>query len=168
QNGSLLALSALHLARRSGQVIALDASEEALARGRENAALNGMANIDWQPGNAFDVLAELDRAGERFDTVVVDPPAFAKSRQAVEAALRGYHEINRRAIRLLAPGGVLVTASCSFHIGRPAFEEMLLGAAQDAGRPLTVLARLAQSEDHPEILTIPETAYLKGLALRAE
>lgn len=159
---------ALHLARRSAQVIALDASEEALARGRANAALNGMTNIDWQLGNAFDVLAELDRAGERFDTVVVDPPAFAKSRQAVEAALRGYHEINRRAIRLLAPGGVLVTASCSFHIGRPAFEEMLLGAAQDAGRPLTVLARLAQSEDHPEILTIPETAYLKGLALRAE
>lgn len=159
---------AMHLARRSAQVVALDVSEDALARGRENAALNRFDNIDWQLGNAFDLLADMDRAGERFDTIIVDPPAFAKSRQAVEPALRGYHEINRRAIRILAPGGVLITASCSFHIGRPAFEMMVQGAAEDAGRPLTVLSRLGQSEDHPEIITIPETSYLKGLALRAE
>lgn len=159
---------ALHLAGRAAEVIALDVSEEALARGRENAALNGIANIDWQVANAFDRLADWSRSGARFDTIVVDPPAFAKSRRAVESALRGYHEINRRAIGLLAPGGVLITASCSFHVGRAAFEEMIQGAAADAGRPLRVLGRLGQSDDHPERITIPETAYLKGLALRAD
>jgi 23S rRNA (cytosine1962-C5)-methyltransferase len=158
---------ALHLAERSREVVALDISEEALARGRENAALNGRDNIDWRAGDAFDVLRGFDRARERFDVVVVDPPAFAKSRDAVSAALRGYHEINRRAMRLVAPGGALVTASCSFHVHRADFEAMLSRAAADSGRRMVVERWLGQGPDHPEILTIPETGYLKGAVLRA-
>ena len=107
---------ALHLARRADQVIAIDSSADALARARENAALNGLSNVECVEANAFDYLRDLDRAGERFDTIVLDPPAFAKTRDSLEAALRGYHEINLRAMRLLAPGGHLYTASCSFHL----------------------------------------------------
>lgn len=157
---------ALHLAGRAREVIALDVSEDALARGRENARLNGIDRISWHLGDAFDVLRDFDRARERFDVVVVDPPAFAKSKGAVPAALRGYHEINRRAMRLLAPGGSLVTASCSFHVRRDQFEAMLVRAAADSGRRLVVERWLGPGEDHPEVLTIPETGYLKGAALR--
>jgi 23S rRNA (cytosine1962-C5)-methyltransferase len=158
---------ALHLAGQAREVIALDISDEALARGRENAAANQLDNIDWRRGDAFDVLRDFDRARERFDVVVVDPPAFAKSRDAVASALRGYHEINRRAMRLLAPGGALVTASCSFHVRRPDFEAMLAGAAADSGRRMVVERWLGQGPDHPEVMTIPETGYLKGAVLRA-
>lgn len=158
---------ALHLAGRAREVVALDISEDALARGRENAALNGRDNIDWRAGDAFDVLRDFDRARERFDVVVVDPPAFAKSRDAVASALRGYHEINRRAMRLVAPGGALVTASCSFHVRRPDFEGMLARAAADSGRRMVLEHWLGQGPDHPEVLTIPETGYLKGAVLRA-
>jgi 23S rRNA (cytosine1962-C5)-methyltransferase len=157
---------ALHLAQRAASVLALDVSEEAVARGRANAELNGATNIEWRLGDAFEELRQLDRARERFDTVVVDPPAFAKSRDAVPAALRGYHEINRRAMRLLAPGGVLLTASCSYHVRRSDFEQMLARAAADSGRRLMVEEWLAQGEDHPEVITIPETGYLKGAVLR--
>jgi len=159
---------ALHLAGRAREVLALDVSAEALVRGRENARLNGLANIEWRQGDAFEVLREFDRARERFDVVVVDPPAFAKSRESAAAALRGYHEINRRAMRLVAPGGHLVTASCSFHVRRPDFESMLARAAADSGRRLIVQRWLGPGEDHPEVLTIPETAYLKGALLRAD
>jgi 23S rRNA (cytosine1962-C5)-methyltransferase len=158
---------ALHLAGQAREVIALDISDEALARGRENAAANQLDNIDWRRGDAFDVLRDFDRARERFDVVVVDPPAFAKSRDAVASALRGYHEINRRAMRLLAPGGALVTASCSFHVRRPDFEAMLAGAAADSGRRMVVERWLGQGPDHPEVMTIPETGYLKGAVVRA-
>lgn len=158
---------ALHLATRSAEVLAVDASADALARGAVNAELNGFTNIVWRQGDVFEVLRAMDRARERFDTVVLDPPAFAKSRSAVPEALRGYREINLRAMRLLAPGGHLVTASCSFHVGRPEFLEMLAVAAADSGRRLELRAILGAGEDHPEILTVPETGYLKGAVLRA-
>jgi 23S rRNA (cytosine1962-C5)-methyltransferase len=157
---------ALHLATRAGSVVALDVSDEALARGRENARLNRLENIEWRAGDAFEVLRAMDRARERFDLVVVDPPAFAKSRDAVPAAIRGYHEINRRAMRLVAPGGYLLTASCSYHVRRPDFEAMLARAAGDSGRRVVLAEWLAQGSDHPEVLTIPETGYLKGAILR--
>jgi 23S rRNA (cytosine1962-C5)-methyltransferase len=159
---------ALHLAGRAREVIALDVSAEALARGRENARMNGLDTIEWRQGDSFEVLREFDRARERFDVVVVDPPAFAKSKESVAAALRGYHEVNRRAMRLVAPGGHLVTASCSFHVRRPDFESMLQRAAADSGRRLVLERWLGQGEDHPEVLTIPETGYLKGAVLRAD
>ncbi|MGH7591759.1 MAG: class I SAM-dependent methyltransferase, partial [Gemmatimonadales bacterium] len=145
-----------------------DASAEALARGAENAALNGYRNIEWTEADAFESLRAYERARRRFDLVVVDPPAFAKSKAALAGALRGYHEINLRAMRLLAPGGVLVTASCSFHLRRSDFVEMISAAAADSGRGLTLLRHLSPGIDHPEVVTIPETGYLKGVALRAE
>jgi 23S rRNA (cytosine1962-C5)-methyltransferase len=159
---------ALHLARRSAAVLALDASEEALERGRRNAGLNALSNITWQAGDAFEVLRAMSREKRRFDTIVVDPPAFAKSKGALPQALRGYHEINLRAMRLLAPGGCLLSASCSFHLGRPEFLQMIAAAASDSGRVLTVVEHLGQGVDHPERVTIPETGYLKGIILRAE
>jgi 23S rRNA (cytosine1962-C5)-methyltransferase len=158
---------ALHLATRSTEVVALDSSAEALERGAANARLNGFANIVWREGDAFQTLRAFERARERFDTIVLDPPPFAKTRSAVPQALRGYHEINLRAMRLLAPGGHLLTASCSFHVHRPEFLAMLAAAATDSGRSLTLEATLGQARDHPEILTIPETGYLKGALVRA-
>jgi 23S rRNA (cytosine1962-C5)-methyltransferase len=158
---------ALHLARRAGQIIALDSSQEALSRGAINAALNGLTNIEWREGDAFEVLRELERARERFDTIVLDPPAFAKSRATVPNALRGYREINLRAMRLLKTGGTLLTASCSFHVRLPLFLGMLAEAAGDSGRRIILDRILGQGIDHPEVLTIPETGYLKGAVLRA-
>jgi len=158
---------ALHLATRSAEVLAVDSSAEALARGAANAALNGFGNIVWREGDVFQLLRQLERARERFDTVVLDPPAFAKTRSAVPEALRGYREINLRAMRLLAPGGHLVTASCSFHVARVEFLAMLAVAAADSGRRLVLRAILGAGEDHPEVVTIPETGYLKGAVLRA-
>lgn len=159
---------ALHLADRAGEVVAIDSSDDALARGEANAALNGFTNIRWQAGDAFESLRRMERARERFDTIVVDPPAFAKTRSAVPGALRGYREINLRAMRLLASGGHLLTASCSFHVGWPVFREVISQAASDSGRRITVVKLLGQGMDHPEVLTIPETGYLKGLLLRAD
>lgn len=159
---------ALHLATRAGRVAALDTSREALARGTENAELNGLTNIDWVEGDAFEALRGWERAGRRFDTIVVDPPAFAKHRGALGQALRGYAEINLRAMRILSPGGVLLTASCSHHVGRSEFMKMLAGAAADSGRRMTLERVLGQAVDHPEVLTIPETGYLKGAVLRAD
>jgi len=159
---------ALHLARRSAHVMALDTSADALTRGARNAALNGFANIQWDAGDAFEVLRALERARTRFDTIVVDPPAFAKAKGAVPQALRGYREINLRAMRLLNPGGVLLSASCSFHVRRSEFLEAVGSAARDSGRILTVLEHLGQGVDHPEVLTVPETGYLKGIVLRAQ
>ena len=158
---------ALHLARRSGEVVALDVSADALARGAENAALNGFTNIAWREADAFESLRAFERGRERFDTIALDPPAFAKSKSAVPQALRGYREINLRAMRLLNPGGTLVTDSCSFHVGREAFMTMLAEAAGDSGRRMVVRGLLGQGEDHPELLTVPETGYLKGAVLTA-
>jgi 23S rRNA (cytosine1962-C5)-methyltransferase len=159
---------AIHLAGRAGTVLAIDASPEALRRGAANAALNGLTNIEWREGDAFETLRAFARARERFDTIVLDPPAFAKSRGALEAALRGYREINLRAMRALAPGGTLITASCSFHVRLPEFLAMLGEAAGDSGRRVRLVRILGQGGDHPEILTIPETSYLKGAVLEAE
>ena len=158
----------LHLARGAVQVVAVDSSAEALQRAGENARLNGLSNIERIEANVFDFLRDRDRAGDRFDTIVLDPPAFAKTRDALEAALRGYHEINLRAMRLLAPGGVLFTASCSYHLTRPLFLEMIEHAAADSGRRLVLERITGQPVDHPEVLTIPETGYLKGAVVRAE
>jgi 23S rRNA (cytosine1962-C5)-methyltransferase len=158
---------ALHLARRADDVTALDASGAALARARQNAELNGFGNMRYVEADAFDFLRAEEQAGERYDTIVLDPPAFAKNRQSIPGALRGYKEVNLRAMRLLAPGGLLFTASCSFHLTRPLFMEMLESAAADSGRRLAVRAITGQPLDHPELLTVPETGYLKGALLEA-
>jgi len=156
---------ALHLSRRSAHVVALDVSADALARGAENATLNGFSNIEWREADAFEALRAYERGRERFDTIVLDPPAFAKARSSVPQALRGYREINLRAMRILAPGGMLLTASCSFHVGRDQFMGMLEEAAKDSGRRVVLRGLLAQGEDHPELLAVPETGYLKGALL---
>lgn len=158
---------ALHLARQAATVLAVDQSAEALARGAQNASLNGLTNIAWREANAFDLLRALERAGDRFDTIVLDPPAFAKTRASLPRALAGYKEINLRAMRLLAPGGVLLTCSCSYHVHRADFLGMLAAAAGDSARRLELARLTGAAADHPEILTIPETGYLKGALLRA-
>ncbi len=158
---------ALHLARRADSVVALDASAEALRRAGENCARNGLTNVELVEGDAFDFLRARYAAGERFDTIVVDPPAFAKTRGSLASAVRGYKEINLRAMRLLTPGGggQLFTASCSFHLSKAMFLEMLADAAGDSGRRIALRAVTGQPVDHPEVVTIPETGYLKGALL---
>ncbi|MGC8876187.1 class I SAM-dependent rRNA methyltransferase [Thermus sp.] len=151
---------ALHLALGFREVLAVDSSKEALARAEANARLNGL-QLKTLEANAFDLLRSLERAGERFDLVVLDPPAFAKGKKDVERAYRAYKEVNLRAIRLLKEGGILATASCSHHLSEPLFYQMLLEAAQDAHRTLRVLERRGQPFDHPVLLNHPETHYLK-------
>ena len=166
---------ALHLARHAAHVTAVDSSAEALARARVNIELNGAAAVgssraavELVAANAFDFLRSEEAAGTRYDTIVLDPPAFAKRRDALERALRGYKEINLRALKLLSPGGVLATFSCSYHVSPPRFRELLESAAADAGRPVRLLEWRGQSADHPEVLQIPESAYLKGAILRVD
>lgn len=158
---------ALHLARRADEVTALDISAHALERAAENCRRNGLTNVRLLEANAFDWLKAREREGERFDTIVLDPPAFAKTRTALEGALRGYKEINLRAMRLLRPGGLLFTASCSYHLTKPLFLEMLHAAAADSGRRIALRELRGQPLDHPEVLTIPETGYIKGALLEA-
>jgi len=158
---------ALHLADRAEHVTAVDISAPALARVHEHAQRNGLTNIEPVEGDAFDVLRAWYREGRRFDTIVVDPPAFAKNRNAIEGALRGYKDINLQAMRLLAPGGLLFTASCSFHLSRGLFFEMLQEASADSGRRFALRAITGQPLDHPELITVPETGYLKGALLEA-
>jgi 23S rRNA (cytosine1962-C5)-methyltransferase len=148
-------------------VLALDASHEALERARANAALNGFTNVETRETDAFDFLKSAERAGDKYDTIVLDPPAFAKTKAAVPAAIRGYKEINLRAMRMLAPNGVLLTASCSFHLSKSLFLEMLHDAAADSGRRMVLRDIKGQPADHPEILTIPETGYIKSALLQA-
>jgi len=158
---------ALQLARRAESVTAVDISERAAEEGRRTAARNGAANVTFQVANAFDLLRDQADEGQAYDTIVLDPPAFAKSKGSLAAALRGYKEINLRAFHLLSPGGVLVTASCSFHIDDAAFERTVLGAAADAGRSVQVIERRGAARDHPTLLGVPETRYLKCLIVRA-
>jgi len=158
---------ALHLARGSTHVIALDASAHALTRAEENFRRNGLTNGSFVEANAFEYLKARERERERFDTIVLDPPAFAKTRPALPGALRGYKEINLRAMRLLSPGGLLFTASCSYHLTKPLFLEMLEDAAADSGRRIALRKLRGQPLDHPEVLTIPETGYIKGALLEA-
>jgi 23S rRNA (cytosine1962-C5)-methyltransferase len=157
---------ALHAAAVASEVLAVDASADAVARVRANAARNGLANVTAVEANVFDLLREKVEQGERFDTVILDPPAFAKSREAVEKARRGYKEINLRALKLLAPGGCLVTCSCSYHVHEQDFEEILAAAAADAGATVQVVEKRRQGRDHPIVLGVPETYYLKCFILR--
>jgi 23S rRNA (cytosine1962-C5)-methyltransferase len=159
---------ALHMAGAADHVIAIDSSADALARARQNASLNaGRADrIDYMEANAFDFLRAQDDAGEVYDTIVLDPPAFAKRKDALQAALRGYKELNLRALKILRTGGTLCTFSCSYHLSRWHFREMLESAAADAGRPVRWIEWRGQATDHPEIVQIPESAYLKGAILQ--
>jgi 23S rRNA (cytosine1962-C5)-methyltransferase len=156
---------ALHLAARCESVEAVDSSEAALATARMNCDTNGIRNVELREADVFELLAGYAHAHRRFDIVVLDPPAFAKSRQSLEAAIRGYGEINRRALELLGSGGILVTCSCSHHLSEAALLEIVAKASLDTGRKLRVLERRMQAQDHPVLLTVPETLYLKCLIL---
>lgn len=158
----------LHAARRADEVVAVDSSREALARGAANAARNGLTNLTTVEANVFDDLRDRERRGESFDVVLLDPPAFAKSRRDVAAAIRGYKEVNLRALRLLRGGGVLVTSSCSYNLDETMFEAILRDAAADAGCDVTVRERRGQAADHPVRLGFPESRYLKCFILTAE
>ena len=157
---------ALQVAGGVSSVLAVDLSADALARVRGNALRNGITNVETRDANVFDLLPELTKAGEKFDTVILDPPAFAKSKGVVEKARRGYKEINLRALKLLVPGGILITCSCSYHVHEADLEEILAEAARDAGATVTVVEKRRQARDHPVVLGVPETYYLKCFVLR--
>jgi 23S rRNA (cytosine1962-C5)-methyltransferase len=157
---------ALHLAGKCESVEAIDTSASAVAAARANAHANGIGNINFHEADVFDLLARYAAERRQYSLVVLDPPAFTKSRKNLEAATTGYKEINLRALRLLGPGGILVTCSCSHHLGEPALLELVAEASLDAGRTLRVLERRSQSQDHPILLTVPETLYLKCLILQ--
>ena len=156
---------ALALGRRCRETIAIDVSEDAIARVKQNADRNGVA-VDARVGNVFDELRGFDRIGERFDTIVLDPPAFAKNKAAVANATAGYKEINLRALKLLTVGGTLITCSCSYHISEAMFAEIVYSAAVDAQSHVTVVEKRMQGRDHPVLLGVPETYYLKCFILR--
>ncbi len=158
---------ALSIAGGCESVLGLDISAEAVAASRRNAELNGAANVEFREANVFDALHEMESAGERFDTIVLDPPAFAKNRASVPAAARGYKEINLRALKMLKASGHLVTCTCSYHMTESLFLEVLSDAAGDARRRVQVVERRIQSQDHPVLLGVPETLYLKCVVLRA-
>jgi 23S rRNA (cytosine1962-C5)-methyltransferase len=157
---------ALQLAPHVRELTALDISEDATALLARNAVRNGLANIDVRTTNVFDELRTLERMGETFDSIVLDPPAFAKSKAAIPKALSGYKEINLRALKLLKPGGFLITCSCSYHVNEAGFAEVILDAALDARVEVNVVEKRMQGRDHPVILGMPETYYLKCFILR--
>jgi 23S rRNA (cytosine1962-C5)-methyltransferase len=157
---------ALALAPKCSSVLAVDISEDAVARIRENATRNGLAHVEARAMNVFDELRELERTGARFETIVLDPPAFAKNKAAVRKAMSGYKEINLRALKLLEPGGFLVTCSCSYYVSEAMFLDVVAEAAADAGVEVTIVEKRAQGRDHPILLNVPETYYLKALILR--
>jgi 23S rRNA (cytosine1962-C5)-methyltransferase len=157
---------ALTLAPRCESVLGVEISAEALERARRNQELNGFTNLEWKEANCFDFLKAADQEKQRFDTVVLDPPAFARQKSNLESALRGYKELNLRALKILNPGGYLITCSCSYHLSEADLLEVVANAALDAHRTVTVVERRTQSRDHPILLTVPETHYLKCLILR--
>jgi len=157
---------ALSLAPRCDEVLAIDISDDAVERIRLNAQRNGLKNVHARAMNVFDELRELERRGERFDTIVLDPPAFAKNKASVRKALSGYKEINLRALKLLAPGGFLVTCSCSYNVTEGEFADVLASAAVDAHADIAVVEKRMQGRDHPVLMTVPETYYLKCFILR--
>jgi len=162
---------ALHLGRVSKRVTGIDASHASLEVAERNLEANRNqigAEVDWVQGDAFQVLRDWSDSGEKFDAIVLDPPAFAKSQRAVEGALRGYKELNLRALKMLAPHGLLVTCSCSHHVGWADLEGAVAAAAVDAGRRVRLLERRGAALDHPVVLNLPETEYLKCLILQAE
>jgi 23S rRNA (cytosine1962-C5)-methyltransferase len=158
---------ALHLAKNAADVTAVDSSAEALERASENVVLNGFKNVSLVQADAFEFLREREKAGARYGTIVLDPPAFAKNKASLEGAIRGYRDVNLHAMRLLETGGMLYTASCSYHVSKALFLEMLQEAAAAAGRRMILRTITAQPLDHPEVITIPETGYLKGALLEA-
>jgi 23S rRNA (cytosine1962-C5)-methyltransferase len=157
---------ALHLARPCEHVTGIDISEEAIAGAERNAKLNATTNIDFRALNVFDALRDFEAAGDRFDTVVLDPPAFAKNRAAVRSAARGYKEINLRALKLLNVNGVLISCSCSYHMPQEMFLEIIREAARDAHRRVQIVEVRGQSSDHPVLMGVPETHYLKCVIAR--
>lgn len=157
---------ALRMAPHVDHVLALDASADAVAAIAANAARQGLGNVEAREANVFDALREFERGEERFDTIVLDPPAFAKHKGAVPKAISGYKDINLRALRLLEPGGILVTCSCSHHVSEEMFAEVVHAAACDAGSLVSVVEQRTQGRDHPVLLGVPETKYLKCLILR--
>jgi len=157
---------AMALSPRCDDVIAIDISEDAVARIVANVARNGLGNIRAHAMNVFDELRELERRGERFDTIVLDPPAFAKNKGAVPKALSGYKEINLRALKLLNPGGILVTCSCSYNVSEGMFADVIASAAADARADVVVVEKRMQGRDHPVLVTVPETYYLKCFVVR--
>jgi 23S rRNA (cytosine1962-C5)-methyltransferase len=163
---------ALHLATTCRAVTGLDTSAAALAVAEQNLALNretlGAIPVEWVQGDAFQAMRDWSDAGDEYDTIVLDPPAFAKSQRAAENAMRGYKELNLRAFKMLRPGGTLVTCSCSHHVSLQDFQAVVAAAAGDAGRRVRLIERTGAAPDHPVILTIPETEYLKCLVLEVE
>jgi 23S rRNA (cytosine1962-C5)-methyltransferase len=155
---------ALHLAQHCSKVTGVDSSRPALEVADRNAALNGR-EMEWMEANAFDLLRDYAGAGQQYDTIVLDPPAFAKGKSNVETALRGYKELNLRALKMLRPGGILVTCSCSYHVSPGEFLDVVTQAARDMHRNLRIVESRTQAKDHPILLTVPETAYLKCLIL---
>ena len=155
---------ALHLASHCKSVTGVDSSRPALEAADKNAALNGR-DIEWIEANAFDLLKDYSSAARQYDTIVVDPPAFAKTKKNLETALRGYKELNLRALKMLKPGGILVSCSCSYHVGEAEFLEVVADAARDMHRTIRLLERRGQSKDHPILPLVPETSYLKCLIL---
>jgi 23S rRNA (cytosine1962-C5)-methyltransferase len=156
---------ALHLAQHCSKVVGVDSSRPALEVAERNAALNHR-EIEWIEGNAFDLLDYAD-SGHQYDIIALDPPAFAKSRRNLDTAMRGYKELNLRALKMLRPGGILVTCSCSFHLSEAEFLEVVAQAARDVHRNLRMLEKRTQAKDHPILLTVPETAYLKCFIMSA-
>jgi 23S rRNA (cytosine1962-C5)-methyltransferase len=157
---------ALQLAGVCDSVLAMDISADAIQAARRNATLNQITNIEFVEANVFDGLREMETAGERFDTIVLDPPAFAKNRASVKPAARGYKEVNLRAIKLLNPGGILVTCTCSYHMSEEMFLGLIAEAANDAHRKLQLVEKRTQASDHPILLGVPETHYLKCVIAR--
>jgi 23S rRNA (cytosine1962-C5)-methyltransferase len=156
----------LTVADRSEHVECVEMGRPAIDAAKHNQALNGIQNVSFREGNTFDILKEYEEVGRRFQTVILDPPAFAKNRDSLAAAHRGYKEINLRAIKLLEPGGYLITCSCSYHMTEPLFLQTLAEAGNDAKRNITVVERRTQAKDHPILLTMPETHYLKCMILK--
>jgi 23S rRNA (cytosine1962-C5)-methyltransferase len=162
---------ALHLARVCESVTAVDISREALETAEQNEKLNpnsGKPEIEWIEGNAFDLMKDYAASSKQYDVIVLDPPAFAKSKKHLEPAMRGYKELNLRALKMVRPGGVLVTCSCSFAVSEADFSAMLAQAAQDSHRAVRVLEKRTQAKDHPIVLGVPETYYLKCFVLSVE
>jgi 23S rRNA (cytosine1962-C5)-methyltransferase len=156
---------AIHMAKVADHVLAVDASMEALDQAAKNAAINNATNVEFVEANVFDLLGQMERKGERFDTIVLDPPAFAKNRASAASAERGYKEINLRAMKMLSSGGTLITSTCSYHMSEEAFLNVLAEAASDACRSVRIVEKRMQSPDHPVLLSMPETYYLKCVVL---
>lgn len=157
---------ALNLAPRCDSVVGLDVSAEAVAAARRNAELNGTGNVEFREANVFDALREMETGGSRFDTIVLDPPAFAKNRASIAAAARGYKEINLRALKMLERGGVLITCTCSYHMSEEMFLDVITEAAGDARRRVQIVEKRIQARDHPVLIGVPETLYLKCVIAR--